>query len=53
MRGQRVNRVSGNMLIVLSLTALLAVLSGYALPPNRTKARRPISFSCPSWRGCR
>jgi hypothetical protein len=34
MRGQRVNRVSGTALIVLSLTALLAVLSGYALPPQ-------------------
>jgi hypothetical protein len=34
MRGPLVNRVSGNVLIVLSLTALLAVLSGYALPPQ-------------------
>ena len=29
MRGQRMNRVSGTALIVLSLTALLTVLSGY------------------------
>ena len=29
MRGQQINRVSGKILIVLSLTALLAVLSGY------------------------
>ena len=29
MRGQRINRVSGIVLIVLSLTALLTVLSGY------------------------
>jgi hypothetical protein len=34
MRGQQINRVSGNVLIVLSLTALLAVLSGYAQPPQ-------------------
>jgi len=33
MRGQQINRVSGKVLIVLSLTALLAVLSGYAQPP--------------------
>jgi len=29
MRGQRINRVSGIVLIVLSLAALLTVLSGY------------------------
>jgi hypothetical protein len=29
MRGQRINRVSGIVLIVLSVTALLTVLSGY------------------------
>lgn len=34
MRGQQVNRISGKMLIVLSLTALLAVLSGYTQPPQ-------------------
>jgi hypothetical protein len=34
MRWQEVNRVSGKVLIVLSLTALLAVLSGYAQPPQ-------------------
>ena len=34
MRGQQINRVSGKVLIVLSLTALLAVLSGYAQPPQ-------------------
>jgi hypothetical protein len=31
---QQVNRVSGKVVIVLSLTALLAVLSGYAQPPQ-------------------
>jgi len=34
MRGQQINRVSSRVLIVLSLTALLAVLSGYARPPQ-------------------
>jgi hypothetical protein len=34
MRGQKINRVSGKVLIVLSLTALLAVLSGYTQPPQ-------------------
>ena len=34
MRGQRINRVSGKLLIVLSLIALLAVLSGYTQPPQ-------------------
>ena len=33
-RGQQINRVSGKVLIVLSLTALLAVLSGYTQPPQ-------------------
>jgi hypothetical protein len=32
MRGQQINRVSGKILIVLSLIALLAVLSGYTQP---------------------
>jgi prepilin signal peptidase PulO-like enzyme (type II secretory pathway) len=32
MSEQQINRVSGKVLIVLSLTALLAVLSGYAQP---------------------
>jgi len=34
MRGQQINRVSGIVLIVLSFTALLAVLSGYTQPPR-------------------
>jgi len=34
MHGQQINRVSGIVLIVLSLTALLAVLSGYTQPPQ-------------------
>jgi energy-coupling factor transporter transmembrane protein EcfT len=34
MRGQQINRVSGKVLIVLSLAALLAVLSGYTQPPQ-------------------
>ena len=34
MSGQQINRVSGKVVIVLSLTALLAVLSGYAQPPQ-------------------
>lgn len=34
MRGQQINRVSGVISIVLSVTALLAVLSGYFQPPQ-------------------
>ncbi len=34
MRGDQINRVSGRILIVLSMTALLAVLSGYFQPPQ-------------------
>lgn len=34
MRGQLINRVSGKILIVLSLIALLAVLSGYFQSPQ-------------------
>ena len=34
MRTQQVNRISSKVLIVLSLTALLAVLSGYFQPPQ-------------------
>jgi energy-coupling factor transporter transmembrane protein EcfT len=33
-RGQKINRVSAAVLIVLSLTALLVVLSGFARPPQ-------------------
>jgi hypothetical protein len=32
MEGQQVNRISGRILIVLSLIALVAVLSGYTGP---------------------
>jgi hypothetical protein len=34
MREKQINRVSGRVLIVLSVTALLAVLSGYIQPPQ-------------------
>lgn len=34
MRAQPINRVSGKVLIFLSLTALLAVVSGYFQPPQ-------------------
>lgn len=34
MRGEQINRVSGKVLIVLSLAALLSVLSGYMQPPQ-------------------
>ena len=34
MHGQQINRVSGKIVIVLSLTALLTVLSGYIRPPH-------------------
>jgi len=33
-RGRQINRVSSRILIVLSFTALLAVLSGYTQPPQ-------------------
>jgi hypothetical protein len=33
-RGQHINRVSGRILILLSLAALLTVLSGYVQPPQ-------------------
>ena len=34
MRGQQINRISGRLVIVLSVMALLAVLSGYMQPPQ-------------------
>lgn len=34
MQAQQINRVSAKVLIVLSLIALLAVLSGYTQPPQ-------------------
>ena len=34
MHGQQINRISGKIVIVLSLTALLTVLSGYIQPPH-------------------
>lgn len=34
MRGQSIHRASGIVAVVLSLTALLAVLSGYFQPPQ-------------------
>jgi hypothetical protein len=34
MRGQRINRISERVMIVLSLVALLTVLSGYTQPPQ-------------------
>jgi hypothetical protein len=33
-RGQKINRVSAVVLLVLSMIALLTVLSGYAQPPQ-------------------
>jgi membrane protease YdiL (CAAX protease family) len=38
MRGQQINRVTGRVVIVLALTALLAVLSGYTQPPQRPES---------------
>ncbi len=35
MRRQQINRVSGKVAVVLSLAALLAVLSGYIQPPQQ------------------
>jgi len=34
MRGQQINRISGKVVMALSLIALLAVLSGYFQPPQ-------------------
>jgi len=34
MRGEQINRVSSKVVLVLSLTALIAVLSGYFQPPQ-------------------
>ena len=34
MGGQKINRISSKVLIVLSLAALFAVLSGYTQPPQ-------------------
>ncbi|MGA7575679.1 MAG: hypothetical protein WBV31_04830 [Terriglobales bacterium] len=34
MERQQINRISGRVVIVLSLVALLAVLSGYTQPPQ-------------------
>jgi energy-coupling factor transporter transmembrane protein EcfT len=34
MRAQQINRVSGKVIIVLSVIALLAVISGYFQPPQ-------------------
>jgi uncharacterized membrane protein len=34
MSGQQINRISGKVVIILSVTALLAVLSGYMYPPQ-------------------
>jgi hypothetical protein len=35
MRRQQINRVSGKVVVVLSLAVLLAVLSGYIQPPQQ------------------
>ena len=45
--GQRINRVSGIALVVLSLTALLAVLSGYTqrLQPDEGAAAHVFQLS--------
>lgn len=47
MPSQRINRVSGGVLIVLSLTALLAVLSGYRQPlqPDESTAAHILQLS--------
>ena len=34
MTGQQINRISGRVILVLSLTALLTVLIGYTQPPQ-------------------
>jgi hypothetical protein len=42
MRVQQINRVSSIFLVILSLTALLTVVSGYARPPQPDDAREHI-----------
>ncbi len=44
MRAQQINRVSGKVLIVLSLAALLAVLSGYTQPPQPDEGSAAHTF---------
>jgi hypothetical protein len=51
MDGQRINRVSGRVILILSLTALLTVLVGYTQPPQPDEgALSRISSSSQSWR---
>ena len=42
MRMQQINRISSIFLVILSLTALLTVVSGYARPPQPNDAREYI-----------
>jgi hypothetical protein len=44
MRAQHINRFSGKVLIVLSLIALLAVLSGYTQPPHSDEGTAAHTF---------
>ena len=50
MRAQQINRVSGKVLIALSLIALLAVLSGYSQPPQPDEGTGAHIFHYRSWR---
>ncbi len=49
MRGQQINRVSGKVLIVLSLIALLAVLIGYTQPPQTDEGAAAHIFQLSRW----
>jgi len=53
MRVEQINRASSRVLIVRLLQRCLRYWVGTLSRPNRTKARRRISFSCQSWRWCR
>ena len=49
-RTRQINHVSGKVVIVLSVTALLAVLSGYAHPPQPDEGAAAHIFQLKSWR---
>jgi hypothetical protein len=44
MRGQQINRISSRVVIVLSVAALITVLSGYVQPPQPDEGTRAHIF---------
>ena len=47
MRGEQINRVSSKVVLVLSFTALIAVLSGYFQPPQPDEGTAAHIFQLP------